>query len=69
MASEVVHHVTFGPEALSTVLWALEGAVVVVHPHVDGQVMSVVKGFPTGWHSADEFRPRLMVSQVGLEVL
>ena len=69
MASKVVHHVTFGPEALSTVLWAFEGAVVVVHPHVDGQVVPVVEGFPTCRHSADEFCPRLMVGQVSLEVL
>ena len=69
MASEVVHHVSFGPEALSTVLWAFEGAVVVVHPHMNGQVVPVVEGFSTCWHSADEFCPRLMVGQVGLEIL
>ena len=65
----MVHHVSFGTEALSAVLRAVEGAVVVVHPHVDGQVMPVVEWFLTCWHSADEFRPRLMVSQVGFEVL
>ena len=69
MASEVVHHVAFRPEALSAVLRAVKGTVVVVHPHVDGQVVPVVERFFTCWHSADEFCPRLMVSQVGLEVL
>ena len=69
MAYEVVHHVAFGPEALSAVLRAVKGTVVVVHPHVDGQVVPVVERFLTGWHSADKLCSRLMVGQVSLEVL
>ena len=65
----MVHHIALGPEALPTVLRAVEGAIVVVHPHVDGQVVPVVERFLTSWHSADKFCPRLMVGQVGLEVL
>ena len=69
MASEVVHHVALGAEALPTVLRTIERAVVVVYPHVNGQVVPVVERFLTGWHSADKLCSRLMVGQVSLEVL
>ena len=47
MASKVVHHVSFRPEALSAVLGALKGAEVVVHAHVNGQIVSIVEGLAT----------------------
>ena len=42
MASKMVHHVAFGAEALAALLGAVEGPVVVVHPHMDGQIVSIV---------------------------
>jgi hypothetical protein len=69
MTPEVVHHVALGAETLSAVLGALERAVVVVHTHVDGQVMPVVKGFLARGHSADKVSARLVVGQVSLEEL
>ena len=41
----MVHHVAFGAEALATVLRASEGAVVVVHAHMHGQIVPVVERF------------------------
>ena len=69
MASEMVHHVALGAETLPAVLRALEGAVVVMDTHVDGQVMPVVERFFAGGHSADEVSARLVVGQVSLEEL
>lgn len=43
VASEVVHHVTLGAEALATVLGAVERPVIVVYAHVDRQIVSVVE--------------------------
>ncbi len=43
MTSQMVHHVTLGAEALAAVLRALEWPVVVVHSHVHGQVVAIVK--------------------------
>lgn len=69
MTSEVVHHVAFSAEALAAVLGAVEGPVVVVYPHVDGQIMPIVEGLLAGGHSAYKICSRLMVCKVSLEIL
>jgi len=69
MASEMVHHVALGAETLPAVLRALEGTVVVVHTHMNRQVMPVVERFFAGRNSADEVGTRLVVGQVSLEEL
>ena len=69
MASEMVHHVAFGAEALAALLGAVEGPVVVVHPHMDGQIVSIVEALLTIGHRADEIGPRLVVCKVSLKVL
>ena len=41
----MVHHVALGTETLAAVLGALEGPMVVVDSHVDGQVVPVIERF------------------------
>lgn len=69
VASEVVHHVTFGAEALATGLRALKGAMVIVHAHMHLQVVPVVERFTARRHTAEEIRLALVVCQVSLELL
>lgn len=65
----MVHHISLGAETLPAALRALEGSMVVVHPHVNRQVMSVVERFFAGGHSANKVSPRLVVGKVGLQEL
>lgn len=69
VAPEMVHHVTLGAEALAACLGAVERPVVIVHSHMDGQVVPVVEGLLAVRHRADEICPRLMVCKVSLKVL
>lgn len=65
----MVHHISLGAETLPAALRALEGSMVVVHPHVNRQVMSVVERFFAGGHSANKVSPRLVVGKVNLQEL
>jgi hypothetical protein len=56
VASEVVHHVAFGAEALAAVLRALERPVVVVHAHVHRKVVSVVERLAARRYRTHEVR-------------
>lgn len=69
MAPEVVHHVTLGSEALTAVLRAVERPVVVVHPHVDRKIVSVVEVLLAFGHRANKLCSRLVVCQMSLQVL
>jgi hypothetical protein len=65
----MVHHVALGAEALTAILWAVEGAMVVVHAHVHRKVVPVVKGLATGRDRAHIICSRHMVCHVRPEVL
>ena len=65
----MVHHVAFCSETLSAFLGALEGANILVHAHMYGQIVSVAERFLAGGHGADEICPGLMVGQMGSKVL
>ena len=49
MASFVVPHVSLGPEALPAALRALEGALIVMDPHMDAQILFLTEGFTASW--------------------
>ena len=69
MSSEVVHHVTLGAEAFAAVLRAVERALIIVQPHVDHQVVSVVEALFAIRFTADKLGLREMVSHVRLQIL
>ena len=52
VATLVVSHVAFGPETLSTALWALEGPLVNMDPHVNAKILLFTEGFSTSWEGA-----------------
>ena len=41
----MISHVAFGPEALSTPLWALEGPLISMNPHVDSEILLLTECF------------------------
>ena len=41
----MISHVAFGPEALSTPLWALEGPLIGMNPHVDSEILLLTECF------------------------
>ena len=49
MASFVVPHISLGPEALPAALRALEGALIVMDPHMDAQILFLTEGFTASW--------------------
>ena len=65
----MVHHVTFGAEGLPAVLGAVKRPVVVVHSHVDCQVVPVVKALSTVRDRANENCTRLVIGKVRLQIL
>lgn len=40
----MVHHISFCPEALATVLGTLEWTIVVMNSHMDRQIVPIVEG-------------------------
>ena len=66
MTSEMVNHVAFRTEALSTVLWTLERSLVVVCAHMDGKIVPIVECFSAGRHTAMKIRISLVVCKVRL---
>ena len=69
MAPEVVHHVALGAEALPALLGAVERPVIVVHSNVNRQVVPVVEALSTAWDWTDKNCSRLVISEMGLQVL
>jgi hypothetical protein len=69
VSSKVVHHVTFGAEALAAFLGAVEWPVIIVYAHMYRQIVPVVEGLLAVWLRADKIGPRLMVCKVCLEIL
>ena len=55
VASEVIHHVALGPEALSTILRAVIRPVIVMNTHVDKQIVPIVERLEAVGHSAYKF--------------
>ena len=45
VASFMISHVAFGPEALSTPLWALEGPLISMNPHMDSEILLLTECF------------------------
>ena len=52
VATFVVSHVTFGPETLSTTLWAFEGSLIGMDSHVNAKILLLTEGFPTSREGA-----------------
>ena len=48
----MVSHVALGPEALAAPLWALEGPLVDMDPHVNAKILLFTEGFSTSWEGA-----------------
>ena len=69
VAPKVVHHVAFGAEALSAVLGAVKRPVVVVHADVNREIMPIVEALSAACDWTDENCSRLVIGQVGLQVL
>lgn len=69
MPPEVVHHVTLGSEALTAVLRAVKRPVVIVHPHVDRKIVSIVEVLLAFGHRANKLCSRLVVCQMSLQIL
>lgn len=65
----MVYHVALGTEAFTTLLGALERTRIVVHPHVDRQIMMIVELFFTSRNGAENVLSRQMVCHVGLHIL
>ena len=45
----MVTHVALGAETLTAALWALEGSLIDVDPHMDAKILFLTEGFATGW--------------------
>lgn len=66
VAPEVVHHITLGSEAFTTVLRAVKRPVIVMHPHVDRKIVAIIEALLAIGLWAKELCSRLMVRQVCL---
>ena len=65
----MVHHVSFCPEALATVLGTLEWTIVVMNSHMDRQIVPIVEGLLARLDRAYENWAGFVISEVGLEIL
>lgn len=61
VAPKVVHHVSFGAEALPTILGAVKRPVVVVHSDMNRKIMPIVEALSAACDWADENCSRLVV--------
>ena len=45
----MVTHVALGAETLTAALWALEGSLIDVDPHMDAKILFLTEGFAAAW--------------------
>ena len=69
MASEVINHISFGPEALATLLGTLERPLVIMDPHMNVQNMAIVELFTAALDWADDILSCVVVRHMSFHVL
>ena len=65
----MINHISFGPEALATLLRALIGPLVIMNPHMNVQNVAIVEPFATGLDWADNVLSSVVVRHMGFHVL
>ena len=65
----MINHISFGPEALATLLRALIGPRVIMNPHMNVQNVAIVEPFAARLDWADNILSRVVVRHMGFHVL